>query len=63
MVTLRKNYTKNVTYFYVSKFSDIENQIIPVFKKYYLQGSKRLDFEDFCKVIPLIKGKKKHLTG
>jgi len=45
----------------ISKFSDIENIIIPFFSKYSLLGIKQLDFLDFCKVANLMK-EKKHLT-
>jgi hypothetical protein len=38
--------------FIVSKFGDIEEKLIPFFNKYYLQGSKRLDYADFCKIAP-----------
>jgi hypothetical protein len=45
----------------VGKFSDIEEKIIPFFQKYPLQGTKRLDFEDLCKVVKLMN-QKSHLT-
>nr|UYR50840.1 hypothetical protein [Morchella crassipes] len=32
----------------ISKFSDIENKILPLFNKYPLLGTKRRDYEDFC---------------
>ena len=48
-------------YFTVSKFSDIEEKIIPFFQKFQLQGSKRLDFEDLCKIVKLMN-QKSHLT-
>ena len=47
--------------FTVSKFSDIQNNIIPFLKKYPIIGSKSKDFEDFCKGAELIKNKV-HLT-
>jgi hypothetical protein len=46
-----------VVVFYVSKFNDIINIIIPFFKKYPIQGTKYLDYKDFCKVAELIKKK------
>jgi hypothetical protein len=46
----------------VGKFSDIEEKIIPFFQKYLLQGTKRLDFEDLCKVVKLMKSQT-HLTS
>lgn len=48
-------------YFIVTKFADIENKIIPLFKKYPIEGIKLKDFQDFCKVAKLMKSKK-HLT-
>ncbi|KAG0632627.1 homing endonuclease, partial [Tuber brumale] len=54
----RKN---NITYFYVSNLDSINSIILPFFKKYSLQGVKRLDFDDFYKVAFLIN-EKKHLT-
>lgn len=47
--------------FKVIKFSDIVNIIIPFFDKYPLQGSKRLDYDSFVKVMELMKDKL-HLT-
>jgi len=50
--------------FVVTKFSDVVGIIIPFFvlQKYPLQGSKRLDFTDFCKVAEL-RNNKVHLTS
>jgi len=48
-------------HFVVSKLSDLTDKIIPFFENYPLEGSKRLDFEDFCKVVKLIQ-MKTHLT-
>nr|5T8D_A Chain A, I-OnuI_e-vHIVInt_v2 [synthetic construct] len=47
--------------FSVSKFSDINDKIIPVFQENTLIGVKLEDFEDWCKVAKLIE-EKKHLT-
>jgi hypothetical protein len=47
--------------FDVTTFKEISDIIIPFFYKYPLQGSKRLDYEDFCKVAELMKNKA-HLT-
>jgi hypothetical protein len=47
--------------FVVTKLSEIINIIIPFFNKYPLQGNKRLDYLDFCKVVALMKDKA-HLT-
>jgi hypothetical protein len=45
----------------VSKFSDIETKIIPLFEKYPMYGDKQLDFESFKKVSQIISAKG-HLT-
>lgn len=45
----------------VTKFSDIDLKIIPFFKDFPIIGIKSLDFEDFCKVVELMKSKE-HLT-
>lgn len=45
----------------ISKFSDIENKIIPLFKNYPIIGVKNKDFEDWCEIASMIK-EKKHLT-
>jgi hypothetical protein len=47
--------------FIVTKFSDIEEKIIPFLVKYPIKGVKSSDFEHFCKVAELIKNKA-HLT-
>nr|5T2H_A Chain A, I-OnuI_e-hTCRa [synthetic construct] len=47
--------------FEVTKFSDINDKIIPVFQENTLIGVKLEDFEDWCKVAKLIE-EKKHLT-
>lgn len=45
----------------IGSLEDIIKIIIPFFTKYPLQGAKRLDFADFCKVAELMKNKA-HLT-
>ena len=45
----------------VSKFTDINEKIIPFIQKYPILGNKNLDFQDFCKVSLAIKNKE-HLT-
>lgn len=52
---------KSVVEFSVSRLNDIHNKIIPFFEKYPLQGKKRLDYADFCKVALFMKDKA-HLT-
>lgn len=47
--------------FIVTKFSDINEKIIPFFNKYPIKGVKALDFSDFCKVAIIINNKA-HLT-
>ena len=46
--------------FYVIGLPDIISKIIPFLSKYPLQGAKRLDYADFCKVA-YIMGEKAHL--
>ena len=53
--------TENTISLHVSKFSDIENIIIPFFEKYPISGIKSLDFLDFKKVAEIVKTKG-HLT-
>ena len=50
-----------IVIFKVSKFSDINNKIIPFFIKYPIVGVKYNDFLDFCKVKELMNNKE-HLT-
>jgi LAGLIDADG endonuclease len=50
-----------IVIFKVSKFSDIDNKIIPFFIKYPIIGIKYKDFLDFCKVKEFMKNKE-HLT-
>lgn len=52
--------TDHVTYL-ASKFSDIQEKLIPFFQKYPLQGYKLSNFDKFCRVGQLMK-KKAHLT-
>lgn len=47
----------------ISRFQDIKNIIVPFFNKYPIQGNKRLDFLDFCKVVDLIEKNKYYLTS
>ena len=56
-VTTRPNAITFVLY----KFSDINNKIIPFFKKYPLQGIKSMDYNDFCKIAKIMEDKS-HLT-
>lgn len=55
--------TKNgsCTKFYVTKFSDIINVIIPFFTNHPILGNKAKDFSNFCQISELIKNKE-HLN-
>lgn len=46
----------------VTNFSDIKQKIIPFIEKYPLEGSKKLDFKDFCEIAEIVKSKD-HLTA
>ena len=52
---------KNHCDFLVTTFSDVNDKIIPFFKKYKILGVKERDFSDFCKASDIIKAKG-HLT-
>lgn len=58
---IRVNKNKSWVEFVVVKFSDVYGTVIPFLAKYPLHGTKKLDFEDFCKVGELMK-QKAHLT-
>ena len=45
----------------VKKLSDLTEKVIPLFKKYPLQGSKKLNFDNFCTVAYLVESGA-HLT-
>jgi hypothetical protein len=45
----------------VTKFLDLTDKIIPLFKKFPILGIKFKDFEDFCKIADMMK-KKEQLT-
>ena len=49
----------NLTFFY--KFSDILGKIIPFFQRYFLQGIKNMDFQDFIEIAKIMENKS-HLT-
>jgi len=52
---------KNWACYVVTVFSDTLNKIIPFFDRYPLLGVKRKNFDDFSKVVSLVKSKE-HLT-
>lgn len=47
----------NLVTFSVNNFENIYNKILPLFKKYPIEGAKSLDFEDFCEAVELIYNK------
>ena len=53
--------TSSHSIFKVSKFEDINNKIIPIFKDHPIIGIKQLDFQDFC-LIATLMGDKQHLN-
>ena len=48
---------ENLSDFKVTKFSDINDIIIPFFSKYPILGIKSLDFKDWCLVSEIVKKK------
>lgn len=58
---LKVSLKTSMLYFTVHKFADLRDKIIPFINKYPLQGSKILNFVDFCKVAELMNNKA-HLT-
>ena len=48
--------------FIVTKFEDLTDKVIPIFKKYSVIGVKSKDFADWCQAADLIKNKA-HLTA
>jgi hypothetical protein len=57
--SLRNNLNKGE--FVVAKFSDVTDKIIPFFYKYKIRGVKSWDFQDWCRVVELMKANS-HLT-
>lgn len=49
--------SSDIVDFVVTKFSDVDNKILPFFNDYPLQGVKALDLEDFKKVVDIIRVK------
>ena len=47
--------------FVVTKIGDIFGKILPFFQSYPLQGVKKLDYKDFCKIAKIMEDKS-HLT-
>nr|YP_009582585.1 ribosomal protein S3 [Dactylellina haptotyla]QBL01970.1 ribosomal protein S3 [Dactylellina haptotyla] len=57
-----EKHDENSYVFIVSKFSDINEKVIPFFNKYPIIGIKSEDFKYFCKAAELISNKK-HLVS
>lgn len=53
---------KNVVVLTITRFKDINNKIISLFKEYRIKGVKALDFNDFCRVAKLMN-EKSHLLS
>lgn len=58
---VEENLNASMSYFVVTKFSDILDIIIPFFDKYPIQGVKSLDYISFKEIAFLMK-EKHHLT-
>ena len=60
----RDNHREDLYRFHVSRFSDLQETIVPFFRKYQLRTAKRIDFAKFAKVIDLMsKGKHRTISG
>lgn len=57
----RVEISNSLNVFVVTKFVEINEKIIPLFKDYPIHGIKSKDFQDFCEAARLIKAKE-HLT-
>jgi hypothetical protein len=55
------NHRENLHRYCVRSLQDIQEKIIPFFKKYQLKTNKRFDFEAFCLGVDMIS-RKEHLT-
>jgi hypothetical protein len=56
-----KKSSVSVIDFEVKKVSDLNDKVLPLFRKSPLWGSKKENFEDFCKIVSLVKSGA-HLT-
>nr|QBM09655.1 hypothetical protein [Dactylella sp.] len=54
-------HSENAVVFKVTKFSDLNENIIPFFLKYPILGVKSKDFDDFCEIAGIME-KKGHLS-
>jgi len=41
----------------ITKFNDLTDKVLPLFKQYPILGVKSKDFKDFCKVVELMQNK------
>jgi hypothetical protein len=55
------NHREDLCRYYVSKYTDLRDVIVPFFQKHELRTSKRVNFAKFVKVLRLIE-ERKHLT-
>lgn len=55
------NHNENLYRFCIRSLKDLEEKVVPFFRKHQLQTAKRFDFEHFAQIMDLIR-KKKHLT-
>jgi hypothetical protein len=55
------NHTENLYRFCIRSINDLQEKVIPFFKRYPLQTAKRKDFELFVQIMDLIS-ERKHLT-
>jgi hypothetical protein len=57
-----KRNSRDLGYYKVTKFADIQGKILPFFQEHKVRGVKWNDFRDWCQVVELMK-EKKHLTS
>lgn len=55
------NHNENLYRFCIRSLRDLQERVVPFFRKYQLRTAKKLDFEHFAEIIDLTR-KKKHLT-
>lgn len=53
---------RSAVYLTVTRFSDLLEKIVPLFDKYPIEGTKRLDFIEFKNVAKIVNDKS-HLTS
>src|SRR6202012_5358814 len=57
----RDNHREDLYRYYVGRFADLRDIIVPFFQEHPLQTSKKVNFTKFAKVLRLIE-ERKHLT-